>query len=115
EPAYRTLHATGGEDDAGLELAERRAEWHRDVLHENLDSLHHTATGDPPGESRPKRPRVLSTERRRPDSARVLLTMIEIGDGEPPVGASYRSSSDGMTRHSSWNRRSSGTQATTTK
>jgi len=83
EPAYRTLHATGGEDDAGLELAERRAEWHRDVLHENLDSLHHTATGDPPGESRPKRPRVFSTERRRPDSARVLLTMIEIGDGEP--------------------------------
>ncbi len=83
EPAYRTLHPTGGEDDAGLELAERRAEWHRDVLHENLDSLHHTATGDPPGESLPKRPRVFSTERRRPDSTRVLLTMIEIGDGEP--------------------------------
>jgi len=80
-PAYRTLHATGGEDDAGIELAERRAEWHRDVLHENFDSLHHTATGDPPGESRPRLPRVFSTERRRPDSARVLLTMIDIGDG----------------------------------
>jgi len=83
EPAYRSLHPTGGEDDAGMELAERRAEWHRDVLHENLVSLHHTATGDPPGESRPKRPRVLTTERRQPDSARVLLTMIEIGDSEP--------------------------------
>lgn len=83
EPAYRSLHPTGGEDDAGMELAERRAEWHRDVLHENLASLHHTATGDPPGESRPKRPRVLTTERRQPDSARVLLTMIEIGDSEP--------------------------------
>ena len=83
EPAYRTLHPTEGEDDAGFELAERRAEWHRDVLHENIESLHHTATGDPPGESRPKRPVVLSRDRRRPDSQRVLLTMIEIGEGAP--------------------------------
>jgi len=83
EPAYRTLHPTGGEDDAGMELAERRAEWHRDVLHENLESLHHTASGEPPGESRPRHPMVFSTERRRPDSARVLLTMIEIGEVAP--------------------------------
>jgi hypothetical protein len=83
EPAYRTLHPTGGEDDAGMELAERRAEWHRDVLHENIGSLHHTATGDPPGESRPRNPMVFSTERRRPDSTRVLLTLIEIGEGAP--------------------------------
>jgi hypothetical protein len=83
EPAYRTLHPTGGEDDAGLELAERRAEWHRDVLHENLDSLHHTATGDPPGESTPRSPMVFTYERRRPDSARVLLTVIEVGDAAP--------------------------------
>lgn len=83
EPAYRTMHATGGEDDAGLELAERRAEWHRDVLHENMDSLHHTATGDPPGEGMPKRPVVFTYERRRPDSARVLLTVIEVGDAPP--------------------------------
>ncbi len=83
EPAYRTLHPTGGEDDAGMELAERRAEWHRDVLHENLGSLHHTATGDPPGESLPRHPMVFSQERRRADSTRVLLTMIEIGEGAP--------------------------------
>jgi len=83
EPAYRTLHPTGGEDDAGMELAKRRAEWHRDVLHENLDSLHHTATGDPPGESRPSRPIVFSTERRRVDSSRVMLTLIEVGDAPP--------------------------------
>lgn len=80
---YRVLHPTGGEDDAGLELAERRAEWHRDVLHENLDALHHTATGDPPGESRPKPPVVFSRERRGLDTAQVLLTMIEIGEGAP--------------------------------
>jgi glucose-6-phosphate dehydrogenase assembly protein OpcA len=83
EPAYRTLHPTGGEDDAGMELAARRAEWHRDVLHENLGSLHHTATGDPPGESRPRSPVVFRHERRRPDSTRVLLTLIEIGETEP--------------------------------
>lgn len=83
EPAYRTLHPTGGEDDAGLELAARRAEWHRDVLHENIDSLHHTATGDPPGESTPRRPVVFTYERRRPDSTRVLLTVIEVGDAAP--------------------------------
>ena len=83
EPAYRTLHPTDGEDEASLELTERRAEWHRDVLHENLESLHHTATGDPPGESMPRRPVVMNRERRRPDSERVLLTIIEIGEGAP--------------------------------
>ena len=83
EPAYRTLHQTEGEDEAGLELAERRAEWHRDVLHENFESLHHTMTGDPPGESQPRRPVVMNRERRRPDSERVLLTIIEIGEGAP--------------------------------
>jgi hypothetical protein len=77
------MHPTEGEDDAGFELAQRRAEWHRDVLHENVDSLHYTATGDPPGESRPRPPMVLSRDRRRPDTDRVLLTMIEIGEGAP--------------------------------
>ena len=80
EPAYRSIHRTGGEDDAGMELAQRRAEWHREVLHENVESLHHTATGEPPGESRPRRPTVSTVERRRPDSTRVLLTLIEVGD-----------------------------------
>jgi glucose-6-phosphate dehydrogenase assembly protein OpcA len=83
EPAYRTMHPTEGEDEAGFELAERRAEWHRDVLHENIDALHHTATGDPPGESVPRRAVVMNRERRRPDSSRVLLTIIEIGEGAP--------------------------------
>jgi len=83
EPSYRSLHTTGGEDDAGIELAERRAEWHRDVLHENLDSLHHTATGDAPGESRPRASTVFRFDRRRQDSTTVLLTMIEVGEGAP--------------------------------
>jgi glucose-6-phosphate dehydrogenase assembly protein OpcA len=83
EPSYRTMHPSAGEDEAGFELAQRRAEWHRDVLHENVDSLHYTATGDPPGESMPRRPIVVNRERRRPDSQRVLLTMIEIGEGAP--------------------------------
>ncbi|HKW72570.1 MAG TPA: hypothetical protein VJQ08_07070, partial [Candidatus Dormibacteraeota bacterium] len=83
EPAYRTLHPSDGEDEAGIELAARRAEWHRDVLHENLESLHHTATGDPPGESTPRRPVVMTFDRRRRDTARVLLTVIEIGETEP--------------------------------
>ncbi len=83
EPSYRSLHTTGGEDDAGIELAERRAEWHRDVLHENLDSLHHTATGDAPGESRPRASTVFRFDRRRQDSRTVLLTMIEVGEGAP--------------------------------
>ena len=83
DPAYRSLLSSGGEDDAGIELTERRAKWHRDVLHEKRESLHHTSTGDPPGESVPRHPLVLIRERRRPDTTRVLLTMIEIGDGLP--------------------------------
>ena len=83
EPGYRVLHPTDGEDEAAIELAERRAEWHRDVLHENLEALHHTTTGDPPGESTPRRPMVLTYDRRRRDTTRVLLTMIEIGETEP--------------------------------
>jgi glucose-6-phosphate dehydrogenase assembly protein OpcA len=83
DAAYRTTHPTEGEDDAGFELAQRRAEWHRDVLHENLDSFHHMATGEMPGESRPRSPVVVNRERRRPDSDRVLLTLIEIGETAP--------------------------------
>lgn len=83
EPSYRSLHPVEGGDEAGLELASRRAEWHRDVLHETRDMQHHTASGDPPGESRPKHPAVFTRERRRPDTERVLLTLIEIGEGKP--------------------------------
>jgi glucose-6-phosphate dehydrogenase assembly protein OpcA len=80
---YKVVHPAEGEDDAGLELAERSAEWHRGVLHQNLSALHHSATGDPPGESRPKHPVVFARERRGLDTGQVLLTMIELGDGAP--------------------------------
>jgi len=82
DTAFKELHRAEGEDDAGLELAERRAEWHRDVLHENRPALHHTATGDAPGESMPRQPVVFTRERRRDDGSLVLLTMIQIGDGD---------------------------------
>ncbi len=77
--AYRPVHNAGGEDDAGLEIAQRKVEWHRDVLQENAEQLHHTATGDLPGES-PRRPAVFVRNRRGQDSSRVLLTLIEIGE-----------------------------------
>jgi glucose-6-phosphate dehydrogenase assembly protein OpcA len=83
DSAYRTLHRTGGDDEAGLELAERTAEWHRDVLHENRDALHHTATGEPPGDSTPRPPVVFTRERRHDDSSLLLLTVIELGAAEP--------------------------------
>ena len=84
-PSYRSLHPVEGEDEAGIELASRRAEWHRDVLHETFDTMHHHQTGDPPGESRPRHPSVFVRERRRPSSSgsHILLTVIEIGEAEP--------------------------------
>jgi glucose-6-phosphate dehydrogenase assembly protein OpcA len=78
EGAFRSQHPTGGDDDAGLELAQRKATWHRDVLNGNRESLHHTATGDAPGES-VSPPAVFVRERRRADSSLVLLTLIDIG------------------------------------
>jgi glucose-6-phosphate dehydrogenase assembly protein OpcA len=77
---YRPIHPTGGEDEAGLEIAQRKVEWHRDVLLENSEQLHHTATGDLPGDNRPQPPAVFVRDRRRQDSSRVLLTLIEIGE-----------------------------------
>jgi glucose-6-phosphate dehydrogenase assembly protein OpcA len=79
--AYQVLHATGGGDDAGLELAQRKAAWHRDVLQKNGESLHHTATGDAPGE-RPGQPGIFVHDRRRSDNSLVLLTMIDIGGAD---------------------------------
>jgi glucose-6-phosphate dehydrogenase assembly protein OpcA len=81
--AYQSQHPTGGEDDAGLELAQRKATWHRDVLNGNRESLHHTATGDAPGES-VSPPAVFIRERRRADNTLVLLTLIDIG-GAPTL------------------------------
>ena len=79
---FRSMHQPAGQDDAGLELAERRAEWHRDVLHENREALHHTATGQPPGDGTPRPATVFTKDRRRHDSSLVLLTLIRIGAGE---------------------------------
>jgi len=76
---FQSIHPSGGEDEAGLEIAQRRAAWHRDVRHQSLENLHHTATGDLPGESLPPGPTVFVRERRRADNTRVLLTMIDIG------------------------------------
>jgi glucose-6-phosphate dehydrogenase assembly protein OpcA len=78
---FRSVHAAGGEDDAGLELAQRKATWHRGLLDGNRESLHHTATGDAPGESLSP-PAVFVRERRRADSSLVLLTLIDIGDAQ---------------------------------
>ena len=77
---FQRLHPTGGEDEAGMEIARRRAERHREVISKNLEALHHTNTGDPPGESVPPQPTVVPRERRRVDTSDVMLTKIEIGD-----------------------------------
>jgi glucose-6-phosphate dehydrogenase assembly protein OpcA len=77
--AYQSLHAAGGEDDAGFEIAQRKAAWHHGVLQESAVNLHHTATGDAPGESLPPKPAVFVRERRRDDNSMVLLTLIDIG------------------------------------
>jgi hypothetical protein len=53
------------------------------VLEENAEQLHHTATGDLPGDSQPQRPAVFVRDRRGQDNARVLLTLIEIGESAP--------------------------------
>lgn len=79
---FQRLHPTGGDDDAATEIARRRAERHRDVVTRNLESLHHTSTGEPPGENVPGRPTVLPSERRHPETTDVLLTKIDIGDAE---------------------------------
>ena len=79
---FQHLHATGGEDEAGLEIAHRKAAQHREMAFQNRESLHHTATGDPPGESVPPRPTVFVRERRSADNSMVLLTLIDIGGAD---------------------------------
>lgn len=79
---FQSLVPTGGGDEAGFEIAQRKATWHRDVLHQNLENLHHTATGDPPGESRPPYPAVFVRDRRHEENTRVLLTLIDIGGAD---------------------------------
>ena len=82
DAGFSARHESGGEDDAGVEIAARKAERHRDVLNESRAAMHHTSTGEAPGESTPRRPTVFNRDRRRAESARVLLTLIDIGGGE---------------------------------
>ena len=79
---FQHLHPTGGEDDAGMEIAQRKAIHHRQMAFQNRESLHHTATGDAPGESVPPVPTVFVRERRRADNSMVLLTLIDIGGAD---------------------------------
>jgi hypothetical protein len=51
-------------------------------LNENREAMHHSATGDPPGESLPPYPTLFVRERRRADTSLVLLTLIDIGGAE---------------------------------
>src|SRR5258707_14401216 len=55
---FRRLHPTGGEDEAGLELAHRRAAQHRELEFQSRDSLHHMATREPPGDYASPRPTI---------------------------------------------------------
>jgi glucose-6-phosphate dehydrogenase assembly protein OpcA len=78
---FRHLHRPGGEDDAGMEIAHRKAAQHREMVFQKRDVLHHTATGNAPGESMPRHPTVFVRERRG-DSSLVLLTLIDIGGAD---------------------------------
>ena len=73
----RYRHRPGGDDDAGLEVAHRSAVRDREFLVRNREALHHTVTGDLPGESDGQSSTVLSHNRRRGEN-HVLLTMIDI-------------------------------------
>jgi glucose-6-phosphate dehydrogenase assembly protein OpcA len=79
---FRQLHSSGGDDDAGAEVAERKAAQHREMLLKNREALHHSATGDLPGEVTVRNPTVLARDRRHGDNSLVLLTMIDIGGAE---------------------------------
>jgi glucose-6-phosphate dehydrogenase assembly protein OpcA len=78
---FRQRHHPGGDDEAGMEVAQRKAARHRDVLSRTSDQAHHTATGELPGE-RGLTSTVLGRERRRTDTALVLLTKIDIGEAQ---------------------------------
>lgn len=71
----------GGEDEAGLEIAERKAMQQRDVLARNRESLHHTSTGELPGEPA-QSSSVLVRDRRKGGNPLVLLTLIDLGESE---------------------------------
>ena len=78
---FQARHTAGGEDDAGLEVALRKAAQHRDMVSRNRETLHHTATGALPGEPG-LTSSVLVRDRRRGDNPLVLLTLIDIGEAQ---------------------------------
>jgi glucose-6-phosphate dehydrogenase assembly protein OpcA len=78
---FRELHPSG-EDDAGAEVAERKAAQHRETLLKIREMLHHSVTGDLPGDGGARNPTVLARERRHGDNAHILLTLIDIGGAE---------------------------------
>jgi glucose-6-phosphate dehydrogenase assembly protein OpcA len=78
---FRRQQHPGGDDEAGLEVAHRRATQQREILLRNRENLHHSATGDLPGEQGHSST-VLTRERRLGDNRMVLLTTIDIGGAE---------------------------------
>jgi glucose-6-phosphate dehydrogenase assembly protein OpcA len=76
----RNLHRPGGDDDAGLEVAHRTATRDREVLLRSREALHHTSTGELPGEPG-QLSTVLARDRRRAEN-HVLVTLIDIGGAE---------------------------------
>lgn len=78
---YRRRQHPGGDDEAGLEVAHRRATQQREILLRNSENFHHSASGDLPGEPGHSST-VLTRERRLGDNAHVLLTTIDIGGAE---------------------------------
>ena len=79
-PSEFTRQHFAGEDEAGLEVAQRKAEQQRVMLSRNRESLHHTSTGDLPGEQ--AHSSVLVRDRRRGENPLILLTLIDIGESE---------------------------------
>src|SRR5258708_25101572 len=78
--SLKPLAQPGREDEAGIELASRRAEFHR-KNHAVLDT---PPIGSPAEEGRPKHSVVFTRGRRRPDSSQGLSTMIQSGAGQAP-------------------------------
>jgi glucose-6-phosphate dehydrogenase assembly protein OpcA len=77
----RRQYHPGGDDEAGLEVAQRKAAQQREMLLRNREALHHSATGDLPGEPGPTS-KVLAHERRLGENPLVLLTIMDIGGAE---------------------------------
>ena len=78
---YQRRQLPGGDDEAGIEVAQRRAAQQREILLRNREAFHHSATGDLPGELG-YTSTVLTRERRTGRNPHVMLTLIDIGGAE---------------------------------